>query len=123
MSTEPDPMVGRRGYLITPKEELRRILELEPRPDAPGCETMVVITPEVHFERDLEGWRKAWLAKAKLDFVTDFIEAWGNDEDGAYREVADGIRSEADLMNGFDRFWEIQQCEDVLELPSDWRPS
>jgi hypothetical protein len=115
-------MIMRLVFLISPTDELIQRLEIESSPSDWTCETTAVVTPELHYEHHFEGWKKAWREKSKLDFIYDFSATW-RDSDNAIGAVAKELDSADDPLKEFDRFWRIQQGEDVIEIASDWRPS
>ena len=117
-----DPMIMRLVFFVSPTEELEQRLGIESSPGDPTCETTAVITPELHYEQHFEGWQKAWKEKAKLDFIADFSATWRN-SDNAIGAVARELDAADDPLKVFDQFWRLQQGEDVIEIPSDWRPS
>jgi hypothetical protein len=117
-----EPMVMRLVFLITPRAEFLRRLEIESDPDDPTCETVAVVTPELHYEQHFEGAKKAWITKAKRDFIADFTRVWRT-VDNPYGEIARELDRAGDSLIEFDKFWRLQQGDDVLEIDPDWRPS
>jgi len=105
-------MMCRLAFLVIPKPELLRAL------DASGgqeiCRLTSVITPVRDYEHAFEGWKRAWMAKAKQDFVAEFVLIWSDEfpEFTAQLQVADS----------FDHWWSLSEI-DVVEINSAWKPS
>ena len=109
-------MKCRLGYLVTPKPELLERLGIEQGDDPFG--TVAVITPLNDYEQAFEGWKKAWLLKAKQDFVADFLDVWSDN----FQEFVTELRGLSAPEN-FDRWWTISLTEDVIEIDASWKPS
>ena len=96
-NAEKDPLLMRLVFLITPTNCLNQRLAAGNDHEVEPFESTVVITPELHYERHFEGWKNSWKEKAKLDFISDFIESW-NDDDGSLGEIARELElSETDV--------------------------
>ena len=78
------------------------------------CRPVTVITPIRDYENAFEGWKRAWLAKAKGDFVAEFTNLWSEDfSQFTARHVDSGC---------FDQWWSISEV-DIMEIDSKWEPS
>jgi hypothetical protein len=104
----------RLAYLVTPKPELSRTLELDECTDHEICRPVSVITPVRDYEDAFEGWKRAWMAKAKQDFVSEFVSTW-SDEFPEFTALLQPTES-------FDRWWSMSKI-DVIEIDSAWKPS
>ena len=104
----------RLAYLVTPKPELLRALDLD---DAGGheiCHPASVITPVRDYEDAFEGWKRQWMAKAKQDFVTEFVRTWA----GEFPDFTAHLQP----TESFDCWWSMSKI-DVIEIDSAWKPS
>ena len=110
-------IICRLGFLISPKAELLSFLKLPATGDHLLCESITVITPALDYEEAFEGWKLAWKAKAKQDFVADIVR----------RCSAEFPRFTNQLINGpidelFDKWWTLSELS-VMEIDPSWRPS
>ena len=104
----------RLAYLVTPKPELMRALSLDASSGHEICRPASVITPVRDYEDAFEGWKRAWMAKAKQDFLAEFARTWSD-------EFPD-FTAQLQQPESFDRWWSI--CEiAVTEIDSAWTPS
>ena len=106
-------ILSRLAYLVTPKPELLRALGI----DESGHEIsrpISVITPAREYEDSFEGWKRAWMAKAKQDFVAEFVSTWSDD----YPDFTVQLHP----AESFDRWWSMSEI-DLIEIDSGWIPS
>ena len=104
----------RLAYLVTPKPELLRALGFDASSGHEICRPASVITPVRDYEDSFEGWKRAWMAKAKQDFVAEFVRMWSD-------EFPD-FTAHLQQLESFDRWWSMSQI-DVIEIDSAWTPS
>lgn len=109
-------MKCRLAYLITPKPELLEKLGIDRDDDPIG--NVAVITSPKDYEQAFEGWKGAWLLKAKEDYVADFLHVWSDN----FQEFASDLRS-LPVSEIFDRWWMISMMADVIEIDGAWKPS
>jgi hypothetical protein len=104
----------RLAYLVTPKPELSRTLGIDESSAHEICRPMSVITPVRDYEEAFEGWKRAWMAKAKQDFVSQFARTWS--------EEFPDFTAQIQQTESFDRWWSMSEI-DVIEIDSAWKPS
>jgi hypothetical protein len=104
----------RLAYLVTPKPELLGALGLEAKGDHEICRPVTVITPIRKHEDAFEGWKRAWMTKAKRDFITEFADVWS--------EEFPEFTAQLGEPECFDRWLSISEV-DVIEIDSAWKPS
>lgn len=103
----------RLAYLVTPKPDLIRELSL----DGSGheiCRPAAVISSVRDYEDAFEGWKLEWMAKAKQDFVSQFVRTWS----GEFPDFTIQVQQ----TESFDRWWSMSEI-DVIEIDSSWTPS
>jgi hypothetical protein len=114
---------SRRVYVIRAKKELiELILKIDP-----SCieevwvykMPTVVMTEEVPFERDIEGWRKGIKNKCKEAYIRENIQ----DFPLSVMEKPDRLLKEMDiLLKFFDNWWIAEEAEDCIEiLDGSWK--
>jgi len=101
-------------FLVSPKPELLQSLGLDAKGGHEICRPATVITPVRDYEDAFEGWKRAWMTKAKQDFVTEFVATWSDEFSGFTAQLGQAER--------FDRWWSISEI-DVIEIDSAWKPS
>jgi hypothetical protein len=104
----------RLAYLVTPKPEFIQALGLEAKSGHAICRPATVITPVRDYEDAFEGSKRAWMTKAKQDFITEFVATWSDD--------FPGFTAQLRQPESFDRWWSISEI-DVTEIGSAWKPS
>ena len=104
----------RLAYLVTPKPELLQALRFDTTSGHEICRPATVITPVRDYETAFEGWKRAWMTKAKQDFITEFAATWSED--------FPGFTAQLGQARCFDRWWSISQI-DVTEIDAAWTPS
>jgi hypothetical protein len=118
VAQQPHPMANsipcRLAYLVTPKPELLKALGLEAKGGHEVCRPTIIITPLRDYEDAFEGWKRAWMTKAKRDFVSEFTDVCSEDIPEFTAQLSD--------PECFDRWWSISEV-DVLEIDSAWTPS
>jgi hypothetical protein len=97
---------------VTPRPELAQVLGIEPGHEI--CRPATVITPIRDYEDAFEGCKRAWMTKAKEDFIGEFLTTWSADFPG----FAEQLRQ----TENFDRWWSMSEV-DVIEIESGWKPS
>jgi len=103
----------RLAYLVTPRPELLRALGLDSSGHHEICRPAAVITPPRDIQDGFEGWKPTWMAKAKQDFVAEFVSTWSD-------EFPD-FTAQLQPAESFGRWWSITQI-DVIEIDSAWDP-
>jgi len=78
------------------------------------CRPVTVITPIRDYEDAFEGRKRAWIAKAKGDFVAEFANLWSADFPQLTAQLTDA--------ECFDRWWSVSEI-DILEIDPRWNPS
>ena len=104
----------RMAFLVTSNPELLQALGLEVKGGHEICRPTTVITPIRDYEDAFEGWKRAWMTKAKRDFITDFADVWSED----FPE----FKAQLGEPECFDRWWSISEVG-VMEIDSAWKPS
>jgi len=107
-------IICRLAYLVTPKPELLQALSLDATSGHEICRPATVITPVRDYEDAFEGRKRAWMTKAKQDFITEFTATWSGD--------FPGFTAQLGQAECFDRWWSISQI-DVTEIDAAWTPS
>jgi hypothetical protein len=97
------------AFLVTPKPELLQALSLEAKGGHRICRPTAVITPVRDYEGAFEGWKRAWLTKAKQDFTADFVVTRSDD--------FPGFTAQLGQPECFDRWWSISEI-DAVWIPS-----
>jgi hypothetical protein len=115
---DSNPMIHRLIFLVAPKQELFRALEIESPEKHEFCRPFAVTTAEFHYEKNFETWKGMWKSKAKEVFIDTTIKVWAGSEINAFIEV---LRGNGDYETCFDRFWTIQEI-DHQEIDPSWRP-
>lgn len=78
----------------------------------------VVMTEEVPFERDLEGWRPAIKNKCKEAFLRQTLE-W---HPFSLLQLPEGVLINMDtLTTFFDQWWEAEEAEDIEIEAGSWK--
>ena len=106
----------RLAFMITPKAELLKNLNVEPKSSHWISRGTVVITPIRDFEESFEGWKQSWISKAKSDFVANFVKVWSED----FTTFTAQLRG-TPVSEHFDRWWSITETE-LIELDAKWNP-
>jgi hypothetical protein len=104
----------RLAYLVTPKRELIEALGLDAESGHEICRPSTVITPVRDYEDAFEGWKRAWMTKAKQDFISEFVAAWSGD--------FPAFTAQLGQPECFDHWWSISDIT-VTEIDSAWTPS
>ena len=104
----------RLAYLVTPKPELLQALDLEAKGGHEICRPATVITPIRDYEDAFEGWKRAWMTKAKQDFISEFVATWSDD--------FPGFTAQLGQPDCFDHWWSISEVA-VTEIDSARTPS
>jgi hypothetical protein len=104
----------RLAFLVSPKPELLQSLGLDAKGGHEICRPATVITPVRDYQEAFEGWKRAWMTKAKQDFVTEFVATWS--------DAFSVFTAELGQPECFDRWWSISEI-DVIEIDSAWKPS
>ena len=104
----------RLAYLVTPKPELLRTLGLEASGVHEIGRPAAVITPLRDYKDAFEGWKRAWIVKAKQDFVSEFAATWSED--------FPGFAAQLQQPECFDRWWSISEIA-VTEIDPAWTPT
>jgi hypothetical protein len=117
--TDSNPMMCRLLYLVTPKPELFGVLNTDSKSNHAACKPTAVITPKLHYETHFEGWKRAWMSKAKRDFIREFVGLWS---DGDLQTFTGRLRLVEDQEHSFDQWWTIREL-DVIEIDPEWRPA
>ena len=112
-------MLCRLLYLIAPKPELFAALSLDPKSDHAVCKPTAVLTPRLDYETHFEGWKRAWISKAKRDFIREFLELWSG---GDFQAFTGRLRDAGEDERYFDYWWAIREI-DLIEIDPTWRPS
>jgi hypothetical protein len=107
-------ILSRLAYLVAPKPELPEALGLDAKRGHEICQPATVITPVRDYEDAFEGWKRAWMTKAKQDFIAGFAATWSGD--------FPGFTAQLDQPESFDRWWSISEIA-VTEIDSAWTPS
>lgn len=102
----------RLAFLVTPKPGFLQALGL--RDGHEIGRPWTVITPIRDYEDAFEGWKRAWLEKAKQDFLVEFVSTWSEDFPAFTVELRQ--------PESFNRWWSISEIE-VVEIESAWKPS
>lgn len=105
---------SRLAYLVTPKSELSQALGMDGKSGHEVCGPVTVITPVRDYEDAFEGWKRAWMAKAKQDFIVEFASTWA-------AEFPD-FTAQLEPTESFDRWWSMSEIA-VIEIDSAWKPS
>src|SRR5712671_3414915 len=69
----------RLAYLVAPRPELFQALGLDVGAGHEIGRAVTVITPVRDYEDAFEGWKRAWMTKAKQDFIAEFVSTWSDD--------------------------------------------
>ena len=120
---ETQGVFGRRVYIIRPKKELiDHILEIDP-----ACKDdidyfsmpTVVMTEEVSFEGDLEGWRSYIEDKCKEAYLRENIE----DFPLSVMEKPEALLKDMNILKRFfDKWWITEEADDWIEILKDsWK--
>ncbi|MHA3774502.1 hypothetical protein ACXR0O_23505 [Verrucomicrobiota bacterium sgz303538] len=104
----------RLAYLVTPKPELMEALGVSEEDFREICSPVTVITPLRDYENTFEAWKRTWAAKAKEDFVAEFVHLWSD----AFPEFT----SQLQPRESFDQWWSLSEI-DVIEIDPAWKPS
>ena len=107
----------RLAYLVTPKQELLQTLSIESKSCHDICRSTTVITPIHDYEDSFKGWKRAWVSKAKHDFIAEFIAVWSEDFPAFAAQLSDASDPER-----FDKWWIISEVH-VIEIDATWKPS
>ena len=107
-------IVCRLAYLVNPKPDLSRAIGVETVSGHEAVRPVVVITPLRDYESAFEGWKCMWIAKAKQEFVSEFVANWSDDFPEFFAQLQQPMC--------FDRWWSISQI-DVVEIDPAWKPS
>lgn len=102
------------AFLVTPKSELLQTLGLDARGGHKICRPATVITPIRDYEDAFEGWKRAWITKAKQHFINKFVATWSDE--------LSGFTAQLGQPECFDRWWSISEI-DFYEIDSAWKPS
>ncbi len=120
---ETQDIYCRRVYVIRAKPSLiAHLTEIGAKLDVDDINSLqsptVVMTEEVPFERDLEGWRPAIKNKCKEAFLRETLE---------YRplsllELPEGLLTDMDILTAFfDRWWEAEEADDIEIVAGCWK--
>ncbi len=114
---ENQDVYARRVYVVRPKKELLDlILSIDPtckdEIDLYNRPT-VVMTEDVPFEREIEGWRGAIESKCKEAFLRDNIYDFPLFD----MDKPENLLIEMDiLIQYFDKWWVIEEADDYIEI-------
>jgi hypothetical protein len=120
---ETHDLYCRRVYVVRAKPELMAHLpEIGAQLEAADIDLLqrptVVMTEEVPFERDLEGWRRAIENKCKEAYLRETLE---------YRplsllQLPVGLLTDMDILVAFfDRWWEAEEADDIEIVACCWK--
>ena len=119
---ETGDLYCRRIYVVRPNDVL--LDEIRSRSSSSGVDLeyiqmpRVVMTEEVPFERDLEGWRPAILRKCKQAFV---VEMW-EDLETIGLPLPDAISTDLDVQLAlFDSWWIAEEAEEIEIVAGSWK--
>jgi hypothetical protein len=120
---ETRDLYRRRVYVIRAKPELiAHLIVNGAKLDADEIDAMqtptVVMTEEVPFERDLEGWRPAIKNKCKEAFFHETLEY----PPLSLLELPEGLFTNMDILTAFfDRWWNAEEADDIEIVAGCWK--
>ncbi|WP_395752595.1 hypothetical protein [Prosthecobacter sp.] len=113
----------RRVYVIRARPELiAHLIVSGANLDAHEIDEMrsptVVMTEEVPFERDIEGWRPAIKNKCKEAFFRETLEY----PPLSLLELPEGLLTNMDILTAFfDRWWDAEEAVDIEIVAGCWK--
>jgi|GEM_PF-5161478 len=118
LPTEQD-MITRMIYVVRPKDDL--ISALRNVLDTDGLEILsrpyVVMTQALPYEPYFESWGRKILKACKEQYLKEEL-VYGELSNPACRAAIDIDAN--DLEKSFDRWWQIEQANDYLEIEPSW---
>ncbi|WP_395742125.1 hypothetical protein [Prosthecobacter sp.] len=120
---ETHDLYCRRVYVVRSKPELIvQLKELGSKLDADAIELLqsptVVMTEEVPFERDLEGWRVAIMNKCKEAYLRESMDFFPL----SALELPEGLLTDmATLTAFFDQWWDAEEADSIEIVSGSWK--